>query len=201
MSAITLPPAPVPAHAHVPRRWTLPEYRGLAQAGFLNGLRTILIDGEILTVPNPDPLHDTALSLALAFLQATCPAGHYVRNQQSFTVGTRNDPGPDLAVVPGAIRDYTHHAPTVALLIVEVADSSLATDTTTKAELYATAGVPEYWVLDIPHSQLIVFRDPQPLPAGLGATAYRTHLTLSPNDTVAPLAAPTATVRVTDLLP
>ena len=208
MSAITMPPTHSPAQTPPPRvrgivplRWTLREYQDLAKAGFLDGLRTILIDGEILTMPNPDPPHDTALSLTFAFLQSICPAGHYVRNQQSFNVGTKNDPGPDLAIVPGAIRDYATQAPIVAVLIVEVADSSLTTDTTTKAELYATAGVPEYWVIDLEHRQLIVFRDPQSLPQGLGATAYRTHLTLGPTDRVSPLAAPQASVLVGDLLP
>lgn len=208
MSAITMPSVPTPAQTPpprangiVPRRWTLTEYRNLANAGFLDGLRTILIDGEILTMPNPDPPHDTALTLTDDFLRANCPKGHYVRNQQSFNVGTRDDPGPDLAVVPGVARDYVKQAPTVALLVVEVAESSLAVDTTTKAELYATAGVPEYWVIDLEHRQLIVFRDPQPLPQGLGATAYKTHLTLSPTDRVSPLAAPNASILVSDLLP
>ena len=48
---------------------------------------------------------------------------------------------------------------------------------------------------------LLVYRDPEPLPAGLGATAYRTHTVHGPDDTVSPLAAPHAAVRVADLLP
>lgn len=208
MSAITMPAAQPPAQTPPPRasgpkphRWTLDEYRELAKVGLLDGLRTILIDGEILTVPNPGTRHDTALSLTAAFLQSVCPPGHYVRNQQSFNVGTANDPGPDLAIVTGAIRDYVNQAPTAAALIVEVADTSLAIDTTTKAELYATANVPEYWVIDLEHRQLIVFRDPQPLPQGLGATAYKTHITFGSTDSVSPLYAPTASVLVSELLP
>ena len=215
MSALTIPPVPSPAqtpppqasgpkpHARglAPHRWTLAEYQTLARVGLLDGLRTILIDGEILTMPNPDPPHDTALSLAFAFLMSCCPVGHYVRNQQSFNVGTRHDPGPDLAIVPGVIRDYVAQAPRVALLIVEVADSSLSMDTTTKAELYATAGVPEYWVIDVEHRQLIVFRDPQPFPKGLGATAYKTHLTFGETERVLPLAVPGTPVLVSEFLP
>jgi Uma2 family endonuclease len=207
MSAAVTPTAPAvtppPANGVPRQRWTIAEYRQMARAGVLDGKRTILIDGEVLTMPQPDPPHDTALSLAAEFLRPICPAGHYLRNQQSFDVGTEHDPGPALAIVPGSIRDYATDAPTRALLIVEVAASSLFTDTTKKAELYATAGVPEYWVIDLEHRQLIVFRNPQPLPLpqGLGATAYKTHLTLGPADTLSPLAAPAATVRVADLLP
>jgi Uma2 family endonuclease len=207
MSAIAMSPVPLgttqspAAGGPTPHRWTLQGYRKLAQAGLLDGLRTILIDGEILTMPMAEPPHDTALSLAFEFLRTICPAGHYIRNQQSFNIGTDNDPGPDLAIVPGTIRDYATQAPTTALLIVEVADSSLFMDTTTKAERYATARVPEYWVIDLEHRQLIVFRDPLPLPKGLGATAYKTHLTFNPTDRVSPLAAPNAAILIGELLP
>ena len=57
------------------------------------------------------------------------------------------------------------------------------------------------WVLDVDGRRLMVFRDPVPLPQGLGATAYRTHLTLDAAAAVSPLAAPAATIRVADLLP
>lgn len=195
------PRAPAPATGPVPRRWTLTEYRKLADAGLLDGMNTILIDGEVLVMPNPKPPHDTALAKTYEFLRSVCPPGHYVRNQQSFDVGTANDPGPDLAVVPGSVDDYDTLPPPTALLIAEIAASTLALDLTTKAELYATAGVPEYWVVDVEHRQLVVFRDPHPLPAGLGAVAYRTHTALAPTDSVAPHFAANSPILVSDLLP
>jgi len=67
--------------------------------------------------------------------------------------------------------------------------------------LYATAGIADYWVLDVDGRRLLVFRDPVPLPAGLGATAYHTHLTLTDAESISPLAAPAAVVRVADLPP
>ena len=161
----------------------------------------MLIDGEIFTMVMPKPPHDVALSLTQQFLRVVFAVGHHVRNQQGFDIGTRNDPGPDLAVVPGSIRDYATRTPTTAVLVVEVAETSLAVDTTTKAELYATSGVPDYWVIDLENRRLLVYRDPEPLPTGLGATAYRTHLALGPTDSVSPLAVPGATIAVADLLP
>lgn len=119
----------------------------------------------------------------------------------AFDVGSRNDPGPDLAVVSGSRRDLADRQATSAVLIVEVADSSLDLDTTTKAELYATAGVPDYWVIDLASRKLLLFRDPVELPAGLGATAYRTRKPLLPDDDVSPLANPAAIVKVRELLP
>ncbi len=205
MTPLTVTPPPAaksPAAAGPqPYRWTIDGSSDVALTGLVRDMKTRLIHGEVYTMVMPSPPHDVALSLTYEFLRAACPPGHYVRNQQGFDIGVRNDPGPDLAVVPGSVRDYATRTPTAAVMVVEVADSSLAMDTTTKAELYATAGVPEYWVIDLNGRQLLVFRDPAPLPAGLGATAYATRLTFGPADRVAPLAAPNASVAVADLLP
>jgi Uma2 family endonuclease len=142
------------------------------------------------------------VDLVAEALKVVFVTGHYIRMQQPFTVpGVKvgSEPQPDVAVIPGSPRNYTDH-PTVAALIVEVADTTLANDTTTKAELYATAGIADYWVLDVTNRQLHVFRDPQHN-AVLGVTAYQTHLGLAPGDHVSPLAAPTASILVNDLLP
>src|SRR5581483_4658354 len=111
-----------------------------------------------------------------------------------------SDPEPDVAVLAGRFEDYSDH-PTTALLVVEVADTTLSDDTTEMAEVYAEAGVAEYWVLDLNGRQLIVFRDPHPLSTALGATAYRQRQTFGPADRVSPLAAPNASILVGDLLP
>jgi Uma2 family endonuclease len=182
-------------------RWTIKQYRELHRFEWFQNVKTMLIDGEIFTMVMPNPPHDVALNLTYEFLRATFPSGHLVRNQQGFDIGIEDDPGPDLAVVTGSIRDYSKKTPATAVMIAEISDSTLYFDTTTKAELYATAGVPEYWVVDLVHNRLLVYRDPEPLPAGLGATAYRTHLAFAPEQTVAPLAAPSASVKVADLLP
>ena len=199
-AVLTRPPAPR-SPLPMPARWTIAEYRRLGEAGAFVNRRTILLYGEIFDMLMPTPPHDVALGLTDDWLRSVFTSGVHVRNQMGFDFGTDSDPGPDLAVVTGTIRDYTTGMPTAARLIVEVARSSLHIDTTTKAELYATAGIADYWVVDVENRQLLVFRDPAPLPAGLGATAYQTRLTLADTDTVAPLALPTAAVRVADLLP
>jgi Uma2 family endonuclease len=203
LARITPPPravAPqVPPH---PLRLTLKDYRALAETGFLDDKRTMLLDGVLYVMPNPKPPHDIALGQTDDWLRSVfVPPSYHVRSQMSFNVGEDTDPAPDLTVVVGTRRDYLVEAPRVAALIVEVAESSLFLDTTTKAEKYATANVPEYWVIDLEHRLLHVFRDPVPLPQGLSATAYLTHLTLTDADSVAPLAAPGASVRVAELLP
>ena len=98
----------------------------------------------------------------------------------------------------GTLQDFQLKHPTTAELIVEIADSSLFEDTTTKAEVYATGGIPDYWVLDVENRLLLIFRDPAPLPEG--GSAYRTCLKLKESDGATPLALPTASIRVGDLL-
>jgi Uma2 family endonuclease len=194
-------PAPMAPTGPQPYRWTCDEYRTLRGAGRFNDRRVMLIDGVILIMPLPDPPHNLSVGLIDDWLRIVFTTGYHVRNQMAFDVGTRNDPGPDLAVVAGSRRDLATRQATSAVLVVEVADSSLNLDTTTKAELYATAGVPDYWVIDLENRKLLVFRDPEPLPSGLGATAYRTRQSFHPNDAVSPLANPTVAVKVADLLP
>jgi Uma2 family endonuclease len=200
-ATLTLPPAAGPVSEPQPHRWTVAEYRELAKTGMFHDKKTMLLDGVLFVTVMPNPPHDTALGLTEDWLRSVFTAGYQVRSQKGLDIGTGSDPGPDLAVVRGSIRDYATQAPQTAEPIVEVADSSLVIDTTTKAELYATAGVRNYWVLDLANRQLLVFRDPVPLPAGLGATVYRTHKTFGPSDSAAPLAASNSPVRVADLLP
>jgi Uma2 family endonuclease len=205
------PPAqPVPAGSTTstsstsgpqPYRWTIAEYRELDKTGLFHDKKTMLLDGELYVMVMPNPPHDTALGLVEEWLRTVFTSGHHVRTQKGFDIGARNDPGPDVAVVPGSLRDYATKTPTSAILVVEVADSSLQIDSTKKPELYATARVPDYWVIDLPNRRLLVYRDPAPSPAGLGAAAYKTHLTFGPGDSVSPLAAPNSSIRVADLLP
>ena len=96
------------------------------------------------------------------------------------------------------MRDLKDH-PTTALLIVEVADTSLRHDTTVKADLYAELGVLDYWVLDLSSRRLLVFRNPAPNTDG--GTSYHPPLILGPAESVTPLAAPAASILVADLLP
>lgn len=207
-AALPVPPPTTPPVPTLPPsasgwgrfRWTTAEYRELGKLDHFRDIKTMLIDGEVYTMSLPKPPHDIALNLADAYLKAICPPGHHVRNQQAFNIGTRTDPGPDLAVVPRSIRDAAT-TPTTAALVVEIAHTTLFDDTTKKAEVYATAGVPDYWVVDVEGRKLLVYRDPAPLPEGLGATAYRSHAEYGPDDAVAPLAAPDKPVKLADLLP
>jgi Uma2 family endonuclease len=180
-------------------RFTREQYYRLGELGFFDGKRVERIRGEIVEMSPKNWPHVVASRKTADVLQAVFAGVGWVSRQDPISLPD-SDPEPDVAVLAGRIEDYSDH-PTTALLVVEVADTTLFDDTTEMAEVYAEAGIADYWVLDLNGRRLLVFRDPAPLPAGLGATAYRTQLTLGPADRVSPLAAPNAPILVGDLLP
>lgn len=180
--------------------WTVDQFHYLGDLGMFEGRRAMLIDGVIVEEGSMNPPHRIALELTAEVIRVAFGAGWRVCPQMPLVLGLTIDPQPDVAVIAGSPRGTTAH-PTTAALVIEVADTSLPYDTTTKAELYATGGILDYWILDVSGRELLVFRDPVSLPKGLGATAYRTHLKYGENDTLTPLAAPNAAVKVADLLP
>lgn len=99
MPAVLAPPPPKKSPAPTRHRFCLFQYRQMGTSGLFTNLKTMLLAGEVFTVPMPDPPHDTALGLADAWLRSAFTVGHHVRAQMGF------DPGTDLAVVGGGIRD------------------------------------------------------------------------------------------------
>jgi Uma2 family endonuclease len=118
-----------------------------------------------------------------------------------FHIGDNSSPEPDVAVVFGQIRDYLADHPSEAALLVEVAESSLTYDRTVKQRLYAGAGVPEYWIVNLIDRQLFVFRDPAPDSATPGGFHYKSCQILADTDRVTPITAGASEIRVADLLP
>jgi hypothetical protein len=120
--------------------------------------------------------------------------GYDVRPQLPLALGDDSEPEPDIAVVPGAWRDYSHSHPTTALLIVEVADNSLLHDRKRKTRLYAQAGIPEYWIDNLVDWCLEVYRDSKD-------GVYTSRAVLREGDSVSPLSRPEASIPVADLFP
>lgn len=182
-------------------RWTAEQFNQMGSMGWFEGRRPFLLDGVIWEQGPMNPLHANAIYRMSKALDAIFTTGWVVRVQLPMRVDEHNDPFPDLLAVAGGPDDFWTVHPVTASLIVEISDTTLKVDITEKAERYATAKVADYWVLDLTARRLLVLRDPQPLPVGLGSIAYRTHLTLSATDRVTPLAAPNASILVADLLP
>lgn len=189
------------AHAQI-RLWSRQEYERLAAQGvFAPGERVELIEGEIVAVTPQGTLHAAAIMLVQAALLQVFQTGHVVCVQLPLALGLRSMPEPDFAVVPGSPRNYRDAHPTTAVLVVEVADTTLEFDRIEKSSMYAAAGILDYWVLNLVDRVLEVYRDPGRQPGSPFGHGYRTYLHFGPADRVAPLSAPNAFIAVANLHP
>jgi Uma2 family endonuclease len=185
-----------------PLRWTREDYYRLCEAEWFQGRRVQLIDGEIIEMPAQKNWHAMAITLTEDALRAAFGPGHWVRIQMSLDLSPHSVPDPDLAVVPGRPRSYmTASNPTTALLVVEVSETTLAYDRRPKGNLYAVAGIADYWIVNLVQRQLEVYRDPVADSTQPYGVRYGDQTILDPADVVTPLAAPQARVTVADLLP
>lgn len=143
------------------RRFTVQEYHRLVDAGVLDpDERVELLDGWIVAKMTRKPPHDAVVDRAAELLRDLLPAGLRVRVQSAITTSD-SEPEPDLAVVRGRALDYVGHHPRPAevAMIVEVADTSLDRDRA-KAAIYARAGVPVYWIVNLAGSRIEVYEGP-----------------------------------------
>jgi Uma2 family endonuclease len=139
-----------------------------------------LLDGILVAVSPKSAEHQAAVTLLLRWLRALDDR-YDLRVEGPLAVPDEASlPEPDLAVVQRA--EDLHRHPTTALLVVEVAVTSQAADTTVKPRLYALAGVPDYWVIDVPRRRVEVRRDPDP-----DAGVYRSVATLAAEQMIEPL--------------
>ncbi len=182
------------------KRWTRQEYDRLAGAGVLDPEERVqLIEGDIVTMTPQTSPHAVAIGKTQRALERLYGPHVWVRVQMPVIIDPDSEPEPDLAAVPGNPDKYLKEHPRTALLVVEVADTTLALDRDRKARIYARAGIPEYWIVNLTERCLEVYRDPVTLPGQPGS--YRSSTTLNPAERVSPLAAPSASVAVADLLP
>ena len=184
------------------RRFTRAEYERLIALGLFQPDEAIeLIGGELMVAEPQGPAHYTAIVKTARALQAAFGAGWYVRTEGPIGLADDSEPEPDVAVVPGAPDDYSRAHPSRPLLTVEVADTSLAADRHHKGSLYARAGLADYWVLNLVDRVLEVYREPVADPTAPFGWRYARSEVLDASSRVTPLAAPGASLPVSQLLP
>ena len=149
---------------------------------------------------NHDPRHALLIKRLQRVLTLPCESARcHVQIQLPVTLNTINAPEPDIAIVRGTEENYAdrHPGPADLPLVIEVALSSLSIDRTTKQRLYATAGIPQYWLVNIPESQIEVYEHPD---ASAGKYALKTAY--GPGQTISWVISPTQIleIHVTDLL-
>jgi Uma2 family endonuclease len=133
-----------------PWRFTVEDYHHMAEAGILCEDDPVeLIDGEIIQMSPIGGPHVTCVRKLTHLLVSRLDQGVFVNIQGPVRLSEYDEPEPDVAVV--RVRDYGDELPTPAdvLLLIEVADTTLRYDRTRKLPLYAGAGIPEVWLVDL----------------------------------------------------
>jgi Uma2 family endonuclease len=174
------------------RRISRVEYETMVEAGLFADERVELLYGSIVTMSPKGTKHEATIQRLTARLVVALSERAAVRIQSSFAASDGSEPEPDVAVVPRG--DYDDHHPTEANLLIEVAESSLATDRGPKAQLYAECGVPEYWVVNLIDNMIEVHTD-------IIRGVYTSVTPCRPGQTVAPRAFPDVAIAVREILP
>jgi Uma2 family endonuclease len=144
-----------------PRRLSVEEYHRMIEAGILGeDERVELLEGVIVAMTPQQPPHARRIEWLAHFLARRLGDHFRVRSQLPLSLGESSEPEPDVAVVRAGSGSEERH-PATALLVIEVADTSLRKDRA-KASLYARAGVPEYWIVNVKDRVVEVFLEPEP---------------------------------------
>lgn len=180
----------------VRHRVTIGEYHQMGEAGILTeDDRVELIEGEIVEMPPIGPPHAGGV-IRLAQLFTDALGGRALVSQQNpVALSDHSEPQPDVTLLRPRADYYARSHPTPAdvLLVVEVAETSVGSDRRVKLPLYARAGIPEAWLLDLPGDALEVHRQPSP-------EGYREVQRFRRGGRLAPQAFPELELRVDDLL-
>jgi Uma2 family endonuclease len=184
------------------RRFKRVEYERLAELGFFQpGERLELLDGLLVVREPQGSPHATAVRLTAAALRAAFGSGWLVDTQLPVALDDDSEPEPDIAVIAGEARDYTRDHPSRPVLIVEVAHSRLAIDRSFKLNLYARAGITDYWIVNLVDNVVEVYRQPVASASAPYGWRYTSVVVARVPDAITPLAAPHARIAVADLLP
>ena len=175
-----------------PRLFTIDELEAMVRAGIIGAdERVELIEGQIVELHTPGTRHVWTVSrLTRTFARRDSVV---ITPQSTFELHLRGGPEPDLVVLRDSASQFRRPSPADAVLVIEVSDTSLAYDRNVKAPLYARAGVPEYWIVDLKGERVEVFQEPSP-------DGYRASRFYLRGETLSPSFAPDLTIEVDAIL-
>ena len=179
------------------RHIAVEDYYRMAEVGILRPDERIeLLNGRIIEMPPIGPRHAYAVTALNATLQAMLGSRAVISVQTPLRLDRLSEPQPDLLVVRQPLARYatTHPTPVDTLLVIEVSDSTLAYDSGEKLAAYARLGIPEYWIVDLVHEHLEIYREP-------GGEHYRSQESVGRGERVSPRAFANDSIAVNDILP
>jgi Uma2 family endonuclease len=160
---LTLPTEPA-RQPPMPRLFpiSVEKYHAMIDAGILTeNDRCELIEGLLVEKMGKNPPHSYVTGWIAHWLYERESSGWFAQSQEPITT-LESEPEPDLSVILGRREDYAkrHPRPDEVLLIIEVAESTLTYDRTVKKRLYARAGIPLYWIVNLIDKQVEVHSAP-----------------------------------------
>lgn len=176
-------------------KWTVADYHRIIAAGILEERNVELIGGEIIEMAPEGESHAYCSDEAGEYLIYLLGDRAKVRQGKPITLPVSNsEPEPDIAVIQRLGQDYREHHPYPENIfwLIEYSNSTLSKDLGIKNQIYAAAGIAEYWVINLRTMELIVFRSPTD-------EGYQLRETLTQGN-INPLAFPDVAVSINRLL-
>ncbi len=143
--------------------FTVDDYYKMAEVGILKPTdRVELINGEIIQMSPIKSLHASVVDTLSAELNFQLRGKAIIRTQNPIRINQYSEPEPDIGIAKFKKDKYRayHPTPEDVLLIIEIADTTLMKDRTIKKQLYAEAGIPEYWIVNLKEQEIEVYREP-----------------------------------------
>ena len=181
----------------LPRRsWTVTEFGKLAAMGLfqgdgINGERLEILGGEIVAMSPKGSRHELVRNTLLAFWYRRRNSSAGIVGETPVILDETSQPLPDLTIIAPGIELADVKADDV-VLVVEVADTSFTKDTRLKAQLYAAAGIRDYWVINAETLVTTIFREPTD-------SGYQSRTDITPDQILTPLAAPELALALDEL--
>ncbi|CAN5852532.1 Uma2 family endonuclease [soil metagenome] len=191
MPATATPPTDAPATVSPisspldrPFRLTIDRYYQMIESGIFHEKEPVYLwRGRLVEKMTKGRNHTIATTSLYRGLDRLVPQGFYVEQEQPMAIIEDGLPEPDLMIVRGALRDFQGRPPTTkdVVLVVEVADSSLAVDRGDVLATYASEGIPVYWIVNLPGRRVEVYNEPT---GPANPSFYRLQRTYGPEEDV-----------------
>jgi Uma2 family endonuclease len=177
----------------VTAKWSLQDYHQMIDTGLLDDRQVELLTGEIIEMSPEGVSHSFHCTETSEYLRQLLGNRAKIKEAHPITLPNNSEPEPDIAIVrmPAALYRDRHPQPEDIFWLIEISDSTLAKDLGMKKDIYAAAGIPEYWVMNLQTSVVVVFRD-------LTTSGYQSETQFN-SGTISPVAFPDLSIDVLQL--
>ncbi len=183
-----------------PIEWSAELLYKLEGTDLFGDARIELIEGEVYEMSPIGPRHQMTTTKVADTLHRFFAIGFLVSVQGPVKLSNRSLLQPDIAVLRGTYTDFFDTLPETAVLMIEVADSTLASDRRDKASLYARYEIQEFWIVNVADNELEIYRQPRRDASAKYGFSYGFRQVLGREAAVSPLELPEVSVPVADLL-